>query len=86
MLVTREVSQPLMSWLNDDALENIQFMSVTPEEIRRVKALGPMPVVGDFVEDDWRGKRSLHKLDTIRHDPRKVATALKNLVVSDGRE
>jgi len=64
----------------------VHFMPVTPEEIRRVKALGPMPVVGDFVEDDWRGKRSLHKLDTIRHDPRKVATALKNLVVSGGRE
>jgi hypothetical protein len=45
-----------------------------------------MPVVGDFVEDDWRGKRSLHKLDTIRHDPRKVSTALKNLVASGGRE
>lgn len=65
--------------------DQVHFMPVTPEEIRRVKGLGPMPVVGDFVEDGWRGKRSLHKLDTIRHDPRKVATALRNLVTSSGR-
>jgi len=60
--------------------DDVHFMPVTPEEIRRVKALGPTPVVGNFVEEDWRGKRALHKLDTIRHDPHKVATTLQSLV------
>ncbi len=60
--------------------DDVHFMPVTPEEIRRVKALGPIPVVGNFVEEDWRGKRALHKLDTIRHDPHKVATTLQSLV------
>ncbi|MBI2454615.1 MAG: YvcK family protein [candidate division NC10 bacterium] len=60
--------------------DEVHYMPVTPEEIRQVKALGSIPVVGNFVEEDWRGKRTLHKLDTIRHDPHKVATALQALV------
>lgn len=60
--------------------DNVHFMPVTPEEIRRVKALGSTPVVGNFVEEGWQGKRMLHKLDTIRHDPHKVATTLQGLV------
>ena len=65
--------------------DDVHFMPVTPEEIRRVKALGPIPILGNFVEDGWQGKRALHKLDTIRHDPRKVATSLQTLVL-DGRK
>lgn len=60
--------------------DEVHFMPVTPEEIRQVKALGSIPVVGNFVEEGWRGRRALHKLDTIRHDPHKVATALQSLV------
>jgi uncharacterized cofD-like protein len=60
--------------------EDVHFMPVTAEEIRRVRALGPIPVVGNFVEEGWRGKRTLHKLDTIRHDPQRVATALQTLI------
>lgn len=64
--------------------DDVHFMPVTPEEIRLVKAQGPIPVIGNFVEDGWAGKRALHKLDTIRHDARKVATALKALVTDGG--
>jgi len=60
--------------------DEVHFMPVTPEMIRRVKALGATPVAGNFVEDDWQGKRALHKLDTIRHDPAKVARALRGLL------
>jgi uncharacterized cofD-like protein len=60
--------------------DQVHFMPVTPEEARRVKALGSVPVVGNFVEEGWRGKRVLHKLDTIRHDPHKLATALRALI------
>lgn len=60
--------------------DEVHFMPVTPEDIRRVKALGPIPIVGNFVEEDWQGKRALHKLDTIRHDPHKVATTLQTLI------
>lgn len=65
--------------------DGIHFMLVTPEEIQRVKALGPTPILGNFVEDGWQGKRVLHKLDTIRHDPRRVATCLQTLVSEGGR-
>lgn len=60
--------------------DGVHFLPVTPEEIRRVKDLGPIPVVGNYLEDAWQGKRVLHKLDTIRHDPHKVATALRTLI------
>ncbi|MBI4736807.1 MAG: YvcK family protein [candidate division NC10 bacterium] len=63
--------------------DEVHYMPVTPEEIRQVKALGSIPVVGNFVEEGWRGKRTLHKLDTIRHDPHRVATALRGLVVEE---
>jgi len=60
--------------------DDVHFMPVTPEVIRHIKALGPTPIVGSFVEQDWQAKRALHKLDTIRHDPHKVATALQSLL------
>ncbi len=65
-------------------LDGVHFMPVTPEEVRRIEALGPTPVVGNFVEEGWQGKRRLHKLDTIRHDPHKVATVLRTLIAETG--
>ncbi len=64
--------------------DDVHYMPVTPEEVQQVKALGPIPIVGNFVEEGWQGKRALHKLDTIRHDPRKVATALQSLIAGGG--
>jgi uncharacterized cofD-like protein len=64
--------------------EDVHFMGVAAEEIEKVRALGPVPVVGNFVEEDWPGRRALHKLDTIRHDPKKVAAALQGLVSGEG--
>jgi len=46
--------------------DDVHFMPVTPEEIRRVKALGAIPIVGKFVTDEWEGKRALAQT---RHDP-----------------
>lgn len=60
--------------------DGVHFMPVTPAELRRIRELGPVPVVGDFLEEGWRGKRTLHKLDTIRHDPAKVGGALRGLL------
>jgi hypothetical protein len=60
--------------------DGVHFMPVTPEEIQRVKTLGPIPVVGNFVEEGWQGKRAIHKLDTIRHAPQRVAAALRTLI------
>ncbi len=60
--------------------DGVRFMRVTPREVQRIRTLGPVPIVGDFLEEGWQGKRSLHKQDTIRHDPHKVAAALRGLV------
>jgi len=64
--------------------DGVCFMPVTPEEIQRIRGLGPIPVVGSFLEE-WGGKRALHKLDTIRHDPAKVAAALRGLIEEEGQ-
>jgi len=66
--------------------DGVHFMPVTPDEIRRVRSLGPIPIVGNFVEEGWRGKRTLHKHDTIRHDPHRVATALRGLITNAGSQ
>ena len=60
--------------------DDVHFMPVTGAEIERLRLLGPLPILGNFVETEWQGKRALHKLDTIRHDPRKVATVLQSLI------
>jgi uncharacterized cofD-like protein len=62
------------------ARDGVRFMPVTAQDIRRIQEMGPTPVTGGLLEEGWRGKRALHKLDTIRHDPRKVAAALRGLV------
>ena len=47
--------------------DQVHFMPVTPEEIRRVKALGPMPVVGDLkVDQDGRASWFSHKSEEVR--------------------
>jgi len=78
LLNTQEPTTEMIDAYREDG---VHFMPVTGADIERLRRLGPLPILGNFVETDWRGKRSLHKLDTIRHDPRKVATALQTLVV-----
>jgi uncharacterized cofD-like protein len=60
--------------------DDVHYMPVTAETFARVRALGAVPVGRDLVEEAWEGKRALHKLDTIRHDPGKVADALRSLL------
>lgn len=74
------VENPQAEMVETYQRDGLGFMRVTPSEIQRIRALGPVPIAGDFLEEAWSGKRSLHKQDTIRHDPRKVAGALRGLV------
>ena len=46
------------------------------DEIRKINSLGSIPIATDLIEEDWAGKRNMHKLDSIRHDPQKVRKAL----------
>ncbi len=78
--VLLNVELPMAEAIQAYRQDGVRFMRVTPSEIQRIRDLGPVPVVGDFLEEGWQGKRSLHKQDTIRHDPQKVAAALQRLV------
>jgi len=59
--------------------DNIRLILPTPQEIKKIKAAGIIPMVTDLIEEDWTGKRKLHKLDTIRHSPQKVRKALQEI-------
>ena len=63
--------------------DNIYLILPTSDEVERIREMGSFPVLTDLIEEDWKGKRSLHKLDTIRHDPQKVREAL--LAIYEGR-
>jgi len=56
--------------------DNVRPILHTPQEIEKIKTAGIIPVVTDLIEENWTGKRKLHKLDTIRHSPKKVRKAL----------
>jgi uncharacterized cofD-like protein len=78
LLNTQDPATEMIAAYRED---NVHFMSVTAADIERLRRLGPLPILGNFMETGWQGKRALHKLDTIRHDPHKVATVLQTLVV-----
>jgi uncharacterized cofD-like protein len=63
----------------------LSFITPAPEEITRIREMGINPVLGDFIERGWKGKRSLHKVDTIRHDPMKVRKALMKIYEERGK-
>ena len=56
--------------------DNVRLILPTPQEIKKIKTAGISPVVTDLIEENWTGKRNLHKVDTIRHSPQKVRKAL----------
>jgi conserved hypothetical protein, cofD-related len=56
--------------------DNVRLILPTAQEIKKIKAAGIIPIVTDLIEEEWTGKRRLHKLDTIRHSPQKVRKAL----------
>ena len=57
--------------------DNVRLVLPTPQEIEEIKTAGIIPVVTDLIEENWTGKRTLHKLDTIRHSAQKVRKALR---------
>jgi uncharacterized cofD-like protein len=56
--------------------EGVFFLVPSDKEVKKIEELGSIPILADFIEEDWSGKRQLHKVDTIRHDPQKVREAL----------
>ncbi len=59
--------------------DNVRLILPTPQEIEKIKTAGIIPMVTDLIEENWTGKRKLHKLDTIRHSPQKVRKALREI-------
>jgi hypothetical protein len=59
--------------------DDVYLILPTSYEVEKIKKIGCVPIVADLLEEDWAGKRKLHKLDTIRHDPRKVRGVLMDI-------
>jgi uncharacterized cofD-like protein len=83
--VLLNTQEPAAEALAAYAEDGLHYMPVTSEQLQRIKGMGPVPVTGDLLEEGWQGKRRLHKLDTIRHDPTKVADALERLAAATGQ-
>lgn len=65
--------------------DNVHPVLPTASEVEEIRRLGCTPVLADLIEERWAGKRMLHKLDTIRHDPVKVRKTLLNIMSSFAR-
>lgn len=59
--------------------DNVCPLLPTPAEVESIRRLGCTPVCADLIEEQWTGKRTLHKLDAIRHDPVKVRRQVLNI-------
>jgi len=59
--------------------DDLHVIMPDSDESKKIKALGCTPILADFLEEDWRGKRTLHKLDTIRHDAAKIKAVLMEI-------
>jgi uncharacterized cofD-like protein len=76
-LITDRIAPPEM--IRAYQRDMISFIIPTEEEIKKIKEMGIKPILSDFIERGWKGKRSLPKLDTIRHDPLRVRAALMRI-------
>jgi len=56
--------------------DNVFPLIPAADEMQKINSLGSIPIATDLIEEDWVGKRKMHKLDTIRHDPQKVSAVL----------
>ena len=52
---------------------------LAPDELEKINTFGSIPIATDLIEEEWAGKRKMHKLDSIRHDPRKVSAVLMSI-------
>ena len=57
----------------------LQWIEPAGEDITRLRGLGIEVVQADLTEGDWNGVRALHKVDTIRHDPKKLRKVIQTL-------
>lgn len=73
-LITNQCPSPEM--VRTYQKEKIFFILPNKEEILKIEKMGIKLILDNFIERGWQSKRMLHKLDTIRHDPRKVRKAL----------
>ncbi|HNU71490.1 MAG TPA: YvcK family protein [Thermodesulfobacteriota bacterium] len=70
------VSQAVDAYRDD----GIQVLMPSAEEIKSIASQGSSTIVADLIEEQWTGKRKLHKLDSVRHDPIKVGKVLMKIL------
>lgn len=56
--------------------DNVWIILPNSYQVKKIKNMGIKPILANLIEEEWKGKGKLHKLDTIRHDPRKVREIL----------
>lgn len=66
--------------------DGIQVLIPSADEVTTIAQRGCTPQLADLIEEGWAGKRTLHKLDSIRHDPRKIEAVLMSIFRERRRE
>ncbi len=77
VILNNEVPSPSLRQAH--GLNDVHFISLTDEDLERIERTEIRPVVAPLLEPE-AGPRQLHKLDTMRHDPRKLRRVLEDVL------
>ncbi|MPZ15952.1 MAG: uridine diphosphate-N-acetylglucosamine-binding protein YvcK [Chloroflexi bacterium] len=69
-------SRPSPAMLHAYEALNVRWVEATDADLARIERLGTKPLIRNLLETGWREVRQLHKLDTIRHDGKKILEVL----------
>lgn len=75
-LVVLNEEVPSLERAREHARFGVQFIPCERRTRREIAELGPKPVAGALLEPEGE-RRQLHKLDTMRHDPKKLRALLR---------
>jgi uncharacterized cofD-like protein len=80
--VMLNTAQPPASAVARLAKDGVHIMPVTESEIERIRQTRVTPILGHYVETADEGRVLWNKQDSVRHDPKKIAAALNDLLLS----
>jgi uncharacterized cofD-like protein len=74
------VAEPQRGVLEAHEAQGVSLVLPTEEDLRAIEAMGIRTMPAPLLEEGSSGPRVLHKVDTIRHDPKKLRVALEELL------
>ena len=79
-VVMLNTAQPPESAVARLAVDGVQVMPVTHDEVEAIRSMKVAPVLGHYIETHDEARSLWNKQDSIRHDPKLIAHALVSLL------